>query len=220
MREQSLQFDYKSRYYTSGNLDSGTRKIWFVLHGYGQLAKFFLHKFNIASDAGVYIIAPEGLSKFYLEDVTSRARSGNNRVGATWMTRENRIMDIENYITYLNQIYENEVPREFEGEISILGFSQGAATASRWAVDGNNLFHRLILWAGMIPPDMNFEKAHEILKDKKVIAVYGKNDPYVSDERLKEVTSLNDRLKIDPEIIDFEGGHEIPEEVLLRLLYS
>lgn len=218
MKELNIHFHYKARYYTQGVIDSNTKRIWFVLHGYGQLAKYFLTKFNLVSDAGDYVIAPEGLSKFYLEDVSSRARTGNNRVGATWMTRENRLTDIENYLTYLNGIYNQEVPSDFWGEISILGFSQGAATATRWAIEGNPLFHRLILWAGVLPPDMNFDKAHEILKDKKVIEVFGKSDPYLTNERLKEVTDLNARLNIHPEIIEFDGGHEINEPALIILM--
>ncbi len=218
MKEQELHFNYKARYYTQGELNPASKKIWFVLHGYGQLARFFIHKFKTAADAGVYVIAPEGLSKFYLEDITSRSQTGNNRVGATWMTRENRITEMENYITYLNSIYKREVPHDFTGEITILGFSQGAATATRWAIEGNNHFHQLILWAGILPTDMNVEKAHEILKDKKIIEVFGKTDPYLTDERLKEVTSLNTRLNITPILFQFEGGHEIKEDVLIDLL--
>ncbi len=218
MRELNIHFHYKARYYTRGVLDYRTKKIWFVLHGYGQLAKYFINKFNMVSDAGGYVIAPEGLSKFYLEDVTSRARTGNNRVGATWMTRENRLTDIENYLAYLNSIYKQEVSNDFKGEISILGFSQGAATATRWAIEANPFFHRLILWAGVLPPDMNFDKAHDILKGKKVIEVFGKSDPYLTDDRLKEVTDLNNRLNIHPEIIEFDGGHEINEPALLGLM--
>ena len=218
MRELNVHFHFKARYYTKGVLDSNTKKIWFVLHGYGQLAKYFLNKFKPVSDAGVYLIAPEGLSKFYLEDVTSRARTGNNRVGATWMTRENRLTDIENYVTYLNAIYKQEVPHDFKGEVTILGFSQGAATATRWAIETNPFFHQLILWAGILPPDMNFDHAHAILKDKKVIEVFGKSDPYLTDERRKEVKDLNDRLNIHPEIIEFDGGHEINEPALMSLL--
>lgn len=218
MKEQELYFNYKARYYTQGELTTTTKKIWFVLHGYGQLAKFFISKFKVLSEAGVLVIAPEGLSKFYLEDVTSRARTGNNRVGATWMTRENRLTDIDNYITYLNTIYQKEVPYNFEGEVTILGFSQGAATATRWSIEGNPVFNRLILWAGVLPPDMNFEKAHEKLKDKKIIEVFGKTDPYLTDERLKEVTSLNARLNINPTLIEFDGGHEINREVLIGLI--
>ncbi len=217
MKEQELYFNCKARYYTQGELNPETKKIWFVMHGYGQLARFFMKKFNVLSAANGYIIAPEGLSRFYLEDVTSRARTGNNRVGATWMTRENRLTDIENYITFLNMIYKKEVPENFSGEIILFGFSQGAATATRWAIEGNNAFHKLILWAGILPPDMNFEKAYEILKDKKIIEVFGKDDPYLTHEKLKEVTSLNTRLGINPLLIEFEGGHEINEDVLIRL---
>ncbi len=218
MKEQELNFNYKARYYTLGSCTSATKKIWFVLHGYGQLAKFFIDKFKILSNAGVYVIGPEGLSKFYLEDISSRARTGNNRVGATWMTRENRLSDIENYITYLNTIYTKEVPPDFQGEITFLGFSQGAATATRWAIEGNHVFHQLILWAGVLPPDMNFEKAHEILKDKKIIEVFGKTDPYLTDERLKEVTTLNKRVNIQPTLIEFDGGHELNEDVLNKFI--
>ena len=98
MKEQEIHIDYKARYCTLGDFNEATRKIWFVLHGYGQLARFFIRKFKTLSDEGVYVIAPEGLSKFYLEDVTTRAQSGNSRVGAAWMTSENRLADIENYI--------------------------------------------------------------------------------------------------------------------------
>ena len=218
MKEQELNFNYKARYYTQGELITTTQKIWFVLHGYGQLAKFFISKFKVLSDAGVYVIAPEGLSKFYLEDVTSRARTGNNRVGATWMTRENRLSDIDNYITYLTLIYQKEVPHDFRGEVTFLGFSQGAATATRWSIDGNHAFNQLILWAGILPADMDFEKAHGKLKDKKIIEVFGKADPYLTDERLKEVISLNERLNINPTLIEFEGGHEINQDVLISLI--
>ena len=218
MKEQELYFNYKARYYTQGELTTTTKKIWFVLHGYGQLAKFFISKFKVLSEAGVLVIAPEGLSKFYLEDVTSRAHTGNSRVGATWMTRENRLTDIDNYITYLNTIYQKEVPYNFEGEVTILGFSQGAATATRWSIEGNPVFNELILWAGILPPDMDFEKAHEKLKNKKIIEIFGKTDPYLTDERLKEVTSLNARLNINPTRIEFDGGHEINQEVLIGLI--
>jgi len=218
MQEQTVSIQFKAHYYTLGTPQATTRQIWFVLHGYGQLSKFFLHKFNVLADAGVYVVAPEGLSKFYLEDVTSGSRTGNTRVGATWMTKENRLTDIENYITYLNSVYTKEVPANFRGEITMLGFSQGAATATRWAIESNLAFQRLILWGGILPPDMNFEKAHEALKDKKLIEVFGKNDPYLTDAKLKEVTAINERLAIKPEIIEFEGGHEMNDQVLLNLL--
>ena len=217
MIEQEVSFNYKARYYKLGTISAETKKVWFVIHGYSQLAQYFIKKFNILEDPKTCIIAPEGLSRFYLEDITSRSQSGNNKVGATWMTKENRLMDIQNYITYLNKIYTQEIPVNFAGEITLFGFSQGAATVSRWALDGRVDFKRLILWAGIFPPDMDFHKGSDLFKSKEIIEVFGKQDPYLTDDRLKEMTKVNERLGLTPKIIAFEGGHEINSEILTQL---
>ena len=128
MEKIDLSFDFKARYYKLGKLDSNTQEVWWVFHGYGQLAQFFIEKFKSLQDAGVCVIAPEGLSKFYL--------AGNSgRIGATWMTRENRLTEIENYSAYLNSILEMEKPPQ-KVRTTIVGFSQGAATAVRWIMNG------------------------------------------------------------------------------------
>lgn len=216
--EHELSFSFKARYFTLGQLNDSTTSIWFVLHGYGQLAQYFIRKFKPLEDAGIFVVAPEGLSKFYLEDITNRTRTGNNKVGATWMTRENRTRDIINYISYLNEVYHSIVPENFKGEITVLGFSQGAATATRWIIDGQIKFNSLILWGGIFPPDMNFEKGYEVLKGKQVKGVIGKSDPYLNDEKLNEMTAINTQLEISPELITFEGGHEIDSDTLKRLI--
>jgi predicted esterase len=216
MKEFEVSFNFKARYYTLGEITPATQKVWFVFHGYGQLAQFFLRKFSPLENGETCIIAPEGLSHFYLEDVASRSQTGNNKVGATWMTRENRLADIENYITYLNYVFEKVIPRTFKGQITLCGFSQGAATVSRWALYGNAPFHRLILWAGIFPPDMDFKRGTEILSDKDVIEVFGNKDPFLTDERLKEMTQLNNQLGINPRLVSFDGGHEVNSEILLQ----
>lgn len=217
IQESEIHFNFSARYYTLGTLNNQTQSIWFVLHGYGQLARYFLPKFNVLQHHGIYVVAPEGLSRFYLEDVTKRAATGNNRVGATWMTAENRLMDIKNYLTYLQQVY-HEVVRERKCHVSLLGFSQGAATASRWALYSPARFNHIILWAGILPPDMDFEKGKQALANKRITLVYGKNDPYVTDARLSEMTNLAERLHITPDVITFDGGHEMDERTLEQLI--
>ena len=101
MQEHTLTVDFKARYYTLGQLNKDTRQIWFVFHGYGQLARYFIRKFAILTNQQILVIAPEGLSRFYIEKVESSGRP-NDRVGASWMTKENRTVDIENYLHYLN----------------------------------------------------------------------------------------------------------------------
>jgi len=217
MKELTSQFKFNARYYKLGEIDANTKQIWFVIHGYGQLAQYFIKKFSVLDRERIVVIAPEGLSRFYLEDIATRVAGGSNRVGATWMTRENREMDIENYINYLQTIYDQEVPRSLNLRITILGFSQGAATATRWAMSGKPKFHQFILWAGIFPPDMNFEMGKKVLKDKDVVAVFGKEDPFITPERMREMQMLADKLDLKPRKIEFDGKHEMNDNVLKDL---
>jgi predicted esterase len=216
MQEKNLNINFKARYFKLGELTERTKEIWFVLHGYGQLAQYFLSKFKKLAEHDIVVIAPEGLSRFYLQDVATRSQTGNNRVGASWMTRENRLMDIENYITYLNSIYTDEVRREIP--IKLLGFSQGAATASRWAMQGSVNFNTLILWAGIFPNDIDFEKGKEFFKTKDVKIVFGNGDQFLTPERIDEIKVLLNKLNLPYNPIVFDGGHEIHETTLLKLI--
>lgn len=215
--EKEVSFSFRARYFKLEPTNTAIRAIWFVLHGYGQLAQYFIKNFQPLADNGIAVIAPEALSRFYLEDIQSRVRTGNNRVGATWMTRENRSADIENYITFLNSVYTKEV-EDASIPVSILGFSQGAATASRWVMDGKINFDRLILWAGVLPPDMNFETGKEVLRKKKVILAYGTKDPFLNDDRFAEMKTLSQKLNITAETVVFDGAHEINQPALLGLI--
>lgn len=216
MHQHELTFSYKARYSKIGEITKDTRQVWIVLHGYGQLARFFIRKFSSLEQHQICIIAPEGLSRFYLEDVAKRSQTGNDRVGATWMTKENRLMDIENYIQYLNAIYLQEVGPAVTIPVTVLGFSQGAATASRWITEQTVKFNRLILWAGILPPDMNLDVGKKVLKDKETYLVYGKSDPFINDGRFGEMQMLASKLGITPHRIEFDGAHEIDEKTLLK----
>jgi predicted esterase len=216
MTENHVSFNFKARYFKLGEISASTKQVWFVLHGYGQLAKFFVKKFNVLEDRGIVIIAPEGLSRFYLEELQTTGRK-NNRVGATWMTSENRVMDIDNYIQYLNALYETEMKGN-QISTTVLGFSQGSATASRWVVDGNINFTRLILWAGILPPDMNFETGSQVLQNKQIHLVYGTRDPFLTDSRFAEMKMLAQKLNTQVNVTTFDGKHEIDELTLLKFI--
>ncbi|MEZ4971666.1 MAG: alpha/beta hydrolase [Cyclobacteriaceae bacterium] len=216
--EKNISFQFKARYHTLGELNSATKQIWFVIHGYGQLAQYFIKKFDVLARQNIFVIAPEGLSRFYLEDVQTRAAGGSNRVGATWMTRENRLMDIENYVSYLDDIYKAEVQsHNFNIPVTILGFSQGAATATRWILNEKIRFDQFILWAGIFPTDMNFDKGHSLLIDKRVVTVFGTDDPFITPPRVNELNDLIGKIGIKPEKMSFTGKHEMNDELLLKL---
>ena len=93
------------------------KTVLYVLHGYGQLVKFFIQKFKNLNQE-ILIVAPEGMHRFY--------KKGNSgRVGASWMTKEARETDISDNMIYLNAL-DIEVARKYPiTKRILLGFSQG-----------------------------------------------------------------------------------------------
>ncbi len=212
MQKHQLIISKTAKYFTLGELNENTETVWFVIHGYGQLAEYFIKKFKVLDDGKSFIIAPEALSKFYLKDFTGR-------VGATWMTREDRENEITDYINYLNLLYdtvltENNIKTV---KINILGFSQGTATVARWCMNEHIRYDRLILWAGYFGNGIQDVINSERVMDKEVILCYGKEDEFLKQIDIKQYEK--DILVVIPhvQVHTFEGGHTVDEELLMKI---
>ena len=214
MRKQHhLNIKFKARYFTSGELNENTKFIWLVFHGYGQLAEYFIRNFyDLSSDH--FVIAPEGLSRYYLADTSGR-------VGASWMTKEDRSTDIQNQIAYLNKMYKT-VEQEIENgaKLIVLGFSQGTATAMRWIVNQNISPFKLLLWAGTIPPDLKSENENIDLSKIDTIILKGDTDPYNGTIFMKNMDDWIKIYGIDYQMVNYSGGHNIHIETLKQLAAS
>ncbi|UOQ70614.1 alpha/beta hydrolase [Hymenobacter cellulosilyticus] len=181
-QERRLTVIRSARYYQSGELSAATRRVWFVCHGYGQLAAYFIRHFHrlTRADKATVVIAPEGLSRFYLNGTSGR-------VGATWMTKEDRLAEIDDYVAYLNQLARAVLAEcSPETTVTVLGFSQGAATVSRWLARTFFRPARLILWAGAFPPDVDFTVASHLLRQLPVTLVCGTQDAYIDEAALAQ----------------------------------
>ena len=202
-----ISYQQKATYYREGN----GKKLLYVLHGYGQLAKFFIRKFKDLGDQYT-IIAPEGQHYFYL-------RGTSGRVGACWMTKENREQDIENYINYLNAVHA-EISSEHDWqEVSILGFSQGVATAFRWLAEGNLTPEQFLICSGLVPPDVDLQIKKDIFDPIKMTYFSGVNDTYRTEDSVKEFYDAVASSKLDMELVNFDGVHRVfVEGVVERLL--
>ncbi|MCA6077998.1 alpha/beta hydrolase [Fulvivirga sedimenti] len=211
MKTSYITFPHTARFQQLGEITTDTNEIVYVIHGYGQLAKYFIRKFESIASPQRMIIAPEGLSRFYLDGF-------DGRIGATWMTREDRETDIANYVAYLDAIHTSiKVRLDHDIKITVLGFSQGAATATRWLMNGNIKASSLILWAGILPYDLNLDNAGQKLGDLEKWCVYGLQDPYLKDEKMNEMTDLVSRTGLEFQYITFQGEHEIETDTLKGL---
>ncbi len=195
------------RYFTLGNINTA-KKLLFVLHGYGQLPEYFIQKFK-SLENDYFIVAPEGMHRFYL-------KGSSGRVGASWMTKEERLLDIEDNLSFLNQLHNCFSHQFKKDQISILGFSQGAATAARWFYSNSNLAHQLIIWASVFPPDLNISEEIKSTSSFQNKFIIGSKDEYFDEIQQKEICEIYKNYGF--EIIQYNGNHDIDEATLTRVL--
>ena len=215
MTEHHLTVPRTARYFTLGPAVPAAREVWFVLHGYGQLAGRFLRHFAPLDDGPRCLVAPEGLSRFYLE------AGRNDKIGASWMTREDRLAEIGDYVRYLDAVY-TELLHGGGGDdngrrVVVFGFSQGTATASRWLAQGKARAGRLILWGGEVPPDLDFTAAHRRWQHTAITLVAGSEDQFVTAKLLARDEQRLREHGIAHRLERFEGVHELLPDVLVRV---
>lgn len=211
MAERGINFNFNYYYEIRGKAGPDTQTIWIVFHGYAQLAKDFIKKFECLVGPSSCVIAPQGLSRFYLSGFSGKA-------GASWMTTEGRDYDIKNYLAYLDAIFQKEVaPEAHHLNIRILGFSQGASTASRWVVHRHIRFEQFILWGGFLAHEIGRSDAQEYFSGDNFFLVSGDEDPFMGPEVKKNMERKINKLGLHPQVIRFGGKHEIDESTLLKL---
>ena len=200
-----------ARYVTLGALDSDPDEIWFLCHGYGQLASEFLDAARSLESPERLLIAPEALSRFYLQD--------HKRVGGSWMTREGREHEMEDYIRYLDLLSDQlfAVVDRASVRLVVLGFSQGAATAARWAVRGRAGVDHLVLWGAAPPPELDDEAALARLKSMRVTLVSGNRDRQFPESSREEQRSRLQENGVRFSELSFEGGHRLDDDTLIRV---
>jgi len=186
---------------------------WVVLHGYGQLAADFIDGFRSVVTSNRCVVAPEGLSRFYVDGMDA-----HEQVGASWMTREARDDDIRDYVRALDTAVRHLRPTtEGPDAITALGFSQGAATASRWVLLGDTVVDRLVLWGGAPAHDLDLSVHADALRRLSLTLVLGTNDPHVPPERRATVRDRLGAANIPVTVHTFDGGHHLDADTLRAL---
>lgn len=210
-RAHRLAVTRSARVVTQGD-PRAAEEIWFLLHGYGQLASALLDDCRALESPERLLVAPEALSRFYV-------RGGSGAIGASWMTRAERAAEIGDYVAYLD-----DVARWTERELgcraqrrTVFGFSQGAATAWRWAALGETRFERLIAWGGAVPSEIPLAERRARFAAIKLQSVRGSRDPLYDEPLVARDRERLTALGLQCEFIEFAGAHEIDAGTLARL---
>ncbi|SHJ04842.1 Predicted esterase [Arenibacter nanhaiticus] len=209
--EKQISYTTTNTYLSLNTLDKNTKNVWIVFHGIGFLSKYFLNYFSQLPRDINYIIAPQAPSKYYLNNEYKR-------VGASWLTKENRALETKNILSYLDNLYQSEnIPSHCK--LIILGFSQGVSIASRWVAHSKIPCHQLCLYAGGIPAELKPEDFHFLKEHSTQIKIiYGDQDPLLSGQRLQqEKTKIDTLFQGKAQFISFEGGHVINKDLINNL---
>lgn len=210
-QQHNIVVPKKARYYLLGNPKEEIKQVWWVFHGYGQLARFFIRHFELIAKPGTLVIAPEGHSRFYLSEKFER-------IGASWMTREDRLDEIADQHTYLNMVHEtwrSAIARS-SPKVTMLGFSQGVPTVWRWLEQQQHIHaDKLILWAGLPPEETAGISARG--SDLEVHVALGDDDPFITNERLRKFYEIVDSTGLPYTPHEFSGGHVIDPPTLLEI---
>lgn len=203
----NLEVKRTAHLYQLGTASAQTKFVWLALHGYGQNPAYWVQKLAPVVDVQTLVLAPEGLSRFYLQ-------GNSGRVGASWMTKEQRQHEIQDYVGYLEQVVakiNHDLP---QARILLLGFSQGGATAARYAVEYPSKIAALVFWSAVFPADL---KAELPMSSLPVWLAYGDADPFLSGEQLENTLQLYRTMHAGLRYLPFSGAHEITTEALLQL---
>jgi predicted esterase len=207
MEQRLIPIKRSLRYYERPSLNKNGVHLVYLLHGYGQLAYYFLRKAEDILSENVWFVAPEGTNRFYLNGTSGR-------VGASWMTREMRETDIAENTDILDELHEKLSGEIDFARVTVLGFSQGGATAARWVGNGKIQADHFVSWASVFPPDVQFPET--LAEGMKKTFVIGQSDEFFDADSMRR--AIEEYAARDFETLEYAGSHDLDAEMLEKIL--
>ncbi len=206
--EHNIEVTKTAQYYTNEAAPENCKYLWIMCHGYGMLAENILQKMDW-TDEDHFLISVEGLSKFYWDGLRGRP-------AASWMTKKNRLTEIEDYSNLLSKVYEKyQSLISKETKIILFGFSQGGTTIWRWLHNKQIHFDAFLNYAGWVPEDISFDPEYiKSINQKALHMVYGDKDPYLTDAREEQLQEVAAKHGLQLKYKMFQGEHKIYPQVV------
>jgi predicted esterase len=174
-------------------------------HGYAETAEIqFERLLGVTGSEHAVLVSVQGLHRFY------RGRGGMNEVVASWMTRQDRELALEDNLAYVNAVVE-AVLAETSRSIPLVfaGFSQGVAMAFRAACGTLHRAAAVIAVGGDVPPELD---APALKRTGAVLIGHGDRDEWYTAAKLEsDVQRLQD-AGVRVEVAELPGGHDWPPD--------
>jgi predicted esterase len=195
--EFSIEVTTHGRYLLDG---AGAGKPMLVgFHGYGESAEMELNRLRSVPGSDRWIVLViQGLHRFY--------RTRNDEVVASWMTRQDRELAIQDNCSYVAKVVDTVTKQcDATGPLVLSGFSQGVAMAFRAAATVGRRVSGVIALGGDVPPEIEPAVLSRI---PAVLIGNGNKDEWYTPDK---VASDERRLRsagVNLQVCSFDGGHE------------
>ncbi|MGM0673326.1 MAG: alpha/beta hydrolase [Spirochaetota bacterium] len=204
--------------------------------GRGSRAAVILHGFG-ASSADLYPLADEldgdGRLTWYFPEAPYGIRYGGAVLGKAWFPRNEQEvasavegsyfdrledMDPSDLSTAGSEIGEliSEVGASFDGLV-LGGFSQGAMVAVEAVCRAGRSPSELILFSGSVIAAQRWQEELAAVESFPFFQSHGTMDPILPFEGARRLFSLLEGAGHSGEFRRFDGGHEVPGEVIERV---
>jgi predicted esterase len=205
MSEHVIRTSTHGRYVVECPEGSGPFLMLMGFHGYAESASIHMEQLRRLDPAHRCLrVSVQGLHRFYsrMQDVV-----------ASWMTREDRQLAIADNVAYALAV-RDALATEYpcDGRIVVVGFSQGAAQAYRTALALGPACRGVVALGGDLPPDVASE-AHRL---PPVLIGRGRTDSWYPAERLAADVARLSEAGRDPDVCEFDGGHEWSDAFVAR----
>lgn len=172
-------------------------------HGYAEVAEAELKRLqSIEGSSAWTLVSIQALHRFY------RGRSSD--VVASWMTRQDRDLAIQDNIAYTLRVLDAALADHGAASRLVLsGFSQGVAMAYRTACSLPQPPSGVIALAGDVPPELNSTTLSRI---PAALIGRGVRDEWYTDEKLQTDESRLREAGVTVQVARFDGAHEWTEE--------
>jgi predicted esterase len=202
-----------ARYSTYGELTASTKYFWFALHGSKMLCEQMLYKFKDFDPKEHFVVAPEGLNRFYEKDF-------GGPVVASWMTKRDRLHEIKDNGNYLSGLYQHflaQLPQACKK--TIMAFSQGGTIAFRWLHQKKVEVDNVIPYACWIPEDVDLTASKTDLNASQLLFTYGKEDQFLTKKYIAMVGDVINKSNVKMTFLPYTGDHRISKEQL-KLIFE
>ena len=118
------------------------------------------------------------------------------------------------YVSHADEVVGTFPPQP---RIEVHGFSQGAATASRWVAYGHQVVSRLALWGGTVPPDLDLERLRSSLRNGSILMAIGDRDQFLTTQSVRNDQARITGIGLPAVVRQFSGGHVVDRSTLVAI---